>query len=284
MDTDNLENQNPEPNAVFREEQKPEPKKDKPVYLQLALPVAIVLAAVLISGTILYTHEQSTPGNNNGTAAIGNKADQIVQAKITSSDHIIGNANAKVTIVEFADFRCPFCERFYSQTKDQIIQSYVNTGKAKFVFKNYAFLGQESVWAAEAAECAGEQNKYWEMFNWLFTNQAPETNLTFYSKVNLIKDAGKVSVDTTQFASCLNTDKTASVVSSDLSAGQSVGVSGTPSFLVFSNKDASFDVSIIKAQELQNVNIINLPNGNSFIIGAQPFSVFQTAIETALKK
>jgi protein-disulfide isomerase len=258
--------------------------KDKPIYLQLALPVAIVFAALMISGTMLYTNGD-WPFYHNQTADIGQKiAPQIIQIKIGDTDHILGDKNAQITIVEFADFRCPFCEKFYTETKDQIIKTYVDTGKARFVFKNFAFLGQQSVWASEAAECANEQGKYWNFFDWLFKNQAAESNLTYYSKENLIKYSGKVGLNTAQFAECLNSDKTAKRVSDDLAFGKAAGITGTPTFLIYTNKDNKFDVTYIQTQEAQNNYNISLPNGNSFIIGAQPFSVFQGAIDKLINK
>lgn len=95
-----------------------------------------------------------------------------------------GNANAPVTIVEFADFQCPFCERFYTQTEKQIIDTYVKTGKAKFIFRNYAFLGPDSTTAAEAAYCANEQGKFWQFHNFMYEHQGQE-NSGWTTKANL---------------------------------------------------------------------------------------------------
>lgn len=97
---------------------------------------------------------------------------------------IMGDQNAQVTIVEFADFQCPFCEKFYSATEPSIIKDYVKTGKAKFAFRNYAFLGPESNTAAEGAYCAQDQGKFWEYHNFLYQHQGQENSGTF-SKVNL---------------------------------------------------------------------------------------------------
>lgn len=218
---------------------------------KLALPLSILVAAILISGTILYTSR--TPSSNN----VGDPtATGPIDIKITSADHILGNPKAKVTIVEFADFRCPFCERFFQQTEKQLIEEYVNTGKARLVFKNYAFLGQQSVWASEAVECAAEQGKFWEYHDWLYNNQASEADLAYYSKANLIKYAGKVSgIDSTQFASCLNSDKSLTRVNADLAQGQAAGVDGTPT-------------TFINGQRL---------------VGAQPYAVFKAVIDAALK-
>ncbi len=219
---------------------------------KLILPGAILVAAVFISGSLLYVnYAKVTTGQIIGGS---NPQNKVVQASADDSP-FLGNKNAKITIIEFADFRCPFCERFFKDSEGQIIANYVNTGKAKFVFKHYAFLGQESVWASEAAECANEQGKFWEYHDWLYNNQAPESNLAYYSKVNLIKYAGKVGLDSNKFSSCLNSDKYSGRVSTDLAKGQAAGVTGTPTVFI---------------------------NGQS-VVGAQPFSAFKSVIDGVLK-
>lgn len=242
---------NPEQNTKTEEISK---AAFKPDYAKFLLPGAILLAALLISGTLIFTRGQSGPG----TAQIGNtprEQGKPVDIKINSDDHVLGNKDAKVTVVEYADFRCPFCERFYTQTEKQLIADYVNAGKVRFIFRNFAFLGQQSTWASEAAECANEQGKYWEYYNWLFGNQAPESNLNYYSKANLTKYAGQVGLDAVQFASCLNSDKYAKRVADDLASGKAVGVTGTPTTFV---------------------------NGQK-IVGAQPYETFKQAIDALLK-
>lgn len=97
---------------------------------------------------------------------------------------VLGKPDAPVTVIEFADFQCPFCERFYKDAEKGIIENYVKSGKVKFVFRNYAFLGPESNIAAEGSYCASEQGKFWEYHNFLFDNQGPESSGTF-SKENL---------------------------------------------------------------------------------------------------
>lgn len=226
-------------------------------YAQFILPGAILLAALIISGTLIFTRSQS---GTKGTAQIGGGVPQEqgkpVDIKITSDDHILGNKDAKITIVEYSDFRCPFCERFYKQTESRLLKEYIDTGKARFVFRHFAFLGPQSTWASEAAECAGEQGKFWEFHNWLYDNQAPESDLNYYSKNNLIKYAGKVGLDTVQFTSCLNSDKYSKRVADDYSSGQAVGVTGTPTTFI---------------------------NGQK-IVGAQPFESFKSVIDGLLKK
>src|SRR3989344_1891073 len=105
---------------------------------KLALPGAILVAAILISGTLVYVNLSKAPGAEKA----GNTPAALAKIKLNDSDHRLGDPKAKVTIVEFADFRCPFCERFFQQAKKQIIRDYVDTGKASYVFKNYAQNGQ----------------------------------------------------------------------------------------------------------------------------------------------
>jgi protein-disulfide isomerase len=166
-----------------------------------------------------------------------------------------GNANATVTLIEYSDFQCPYCKHFHDTILTNIITDYVKTGKVKFSFKNYAFLGDESRWAAQAAECAADQGKFWEMHELLFTHQQGENTGTF-TKENLINLAKEIKVDNSTFATCLNQDKTLDRVQADITEGNQVGVRGTPSFLL---------------------------NGK-LIVGAQPYATFKAAIDAALQQ
>lgn len=180
-----------------------------------------------------------------------------VKKKLTLGHFPIkGNANAKVTIVEFADFRCPFCEKFFTDTEPQIIKDYVDTGKAKFVFRQYAFLGPASVVAANAVECANDQGKFWEMYDYLYKNQPSESDITMYVTDKLSLAAGTLGMNTSQFSSCLDSKKFDKNASADLAEGQAVGVSGTPTFYI---------------------------NGKQ-LVGALPYATIKAAIEEELKK
>jgi protein-disulfide isomerase len=158
-----------------------------------------------------------------------------------------------VTLVEFADFQCPYCERFVTETQPQINAAYINTDKVRFGYWNFAFLGQESFWAAEASECAADQNAFWEYHDKLFASQSGE-NQGAFSKDNLKQFAADLNLDTEVFNQCLDSGKYTSLVQQDTQTAQSLGVSSTPTFLL---------------------------NGQP-IVGAQPFTVFQQGIESAL--
>jgi len=168
---------------------------------------------------------------------------------------ILGNKNAKVTVIEFADFQCPFCERFFKDTKPSIIKDYANSGKIQFAFRHYPFLGQESNFSAEASECANEQGKFWEYHDYLYSHQGTENSGAF-AKDKLIGFATSLGLNTNQFSSCLNSDKYAKQVADDLSAGQKAGISGTPTLVV---------------------------NGQ-LVVGAQPYTAFKTLIDQELSK
>jgi protein-disulfide isomerase len=136
--------------------------------------------------------------------------------------------------------------------KPALLQQYVDTGEAQFVYKHSAFLGPESVWAAQAAECAADQGKFWEYHDLLFQRQKGE-NQGAFSKDNLIGFAQELGLDMTQFEPCLRDDKTLARVQADTEEGQQFGVRGTPTFFI---------------------------NGKP-LVGAQPLEAFQNAIAQA---
>jgi protein-disulfide isomerase len=134
-----------------------------------------------------------------------------------------------------------------------VLQSYIDSGKVSIVYKHSAFLGQESVWAAQAAECAADQGKFWEYHDLLFDKQNGE-NVGTFTKDKLMGYAKDLGLDSTRFDPCLQNDVTLQRVISDTQEGRNVGVTGTPTFFI---------------------------NGKP-LVGAQPADVFQSTINAAL--
>jgi protein-disulfide isomerase len=173
----------------------------------------------------------------------------------------LGEKNAKVTLVEFSDYQCPFCARNFQQTFPQVMAEYVKTGKVKYVFRDFPL---ESIHplafkASEAARCSGEQGKYWEMHDTLFSNQ---TKLT---PPDLEAHAKAVGVDAAKFKQCLDSGKQAAKIRADLADGRQAGVSGTPGFFVGLTQSSGPTFKAVK-----------------FISGAQPYANFKDAIEAVL--
>jgi protein-disulfide isomerase len=166
-----------------------------------------------------------------------------------------GDKNAPVTIVEFSDFQCGYCWQFYRLVEPELFKQYIATGQVTFVFKHLPALGQESIWAAEAAECAADQGKFWEYHDALFDHLTGEKDDTF-SKDNLLKYARQLELDIDWFEPCLTNDQTLDRVQIDQYESEQAGVLGTPTFFI---------------------------NGQP-LVGAQPLEVFQATIESKLKR
>ena len=171
----------------------------------------------------------------NGSATAGPST--TVPPGITQSGHTRGNADAPVTIDEWADFQCPACGLFARQTEPQILTQYVATGKVRIVFHNFAFLGQESSWAAEAANCAGEQGKFFEFHDKLYASQAGE-NQGAFSKDKLKKMGTDMGLGSA-FTSCVDSGKYTQAVRDEKAAGDALGVDATPTLFVGGKKYAS---------------------------------------------
>lgn len=168
----------------------------------------------------------------------------------------MGDPNAPVKIIEYSDFQCPYCAQFVSKTEQQIIDAYVATGKVYFEYHSFGeFIGSESGRAAEAAYCAGDQDKFWEMHDIIFANQNGE-NVGAFTDKRLTAFASKIGLDTAKFSDCFTSGKYAAQVKQDGVDATQAGVKATPSFVV---------------------------NGK-LVEGAQPFSAFQTEVDALLKK
>lgn len=148
-----------------------------------------------------------------------------------SLDKSIGDENAPVVVVEYGDFQCPACQYFFQTSVKQLKGEYVQTGKVRFVFRQFAFLGDESQWAAEASECANEQGSFWDYYDKLYQEQNGE-NVGMFSKDNLKKFAIDLRLDTAGFNQCLDSGRYTEKVQRETAEGQQAGVRGTPSVFV----------------------------------------------------
>lgn len=169
-----------------------------------------------------------------------------------------GNKNAKVKIVVFNDFQCPFCKRFHEETINNLRKDYVETGKIALYFRHYPLpFHHNAVKAAEAAECANEQNKFKDYQDTLFTKQTEWEEKSEDEAFNLfISFAKDLSLNTDKFSTCLSEDKYKTAVEEDIKSAQEYGVSGTPTSFI---------------------------NGSK-VVGAQPYPSFKSIIDQELNK
>ena len=210
------------------------------------LGLIVVLAIVAFKGSFGGNGNQVGVPPTGGAVA---NPTPIDMEGLLDDDAVKGDKDAPVTIVEWSDYECPFCARFYSETEKLIDEQYVKTGKVRFVYRDYPLpFHQNAQKAAEAAECAGDQGKFWEMHNLLF-EQGVAGGVAGFKQF-----AQQLGLDTSKFNTCLDTGATAAEIQKDMNDGSAVGIQGTPGFII---------------------------NGK-LVSGAQPFSVFKQVIDAEL--
>jgi len=199
----------------------------------------------------------------NGIISVA--ADETSESKLniggvdlSQASPMFGSSDADVTIIEFGDYQCPNCKKWFLNTKPDILTNYIDTGKANLYFVDLAFLGDDSLPAAAATYCADEQGLYWEYHSYLYSHQrgidsgwADHSSLKDYAKI--------LGLDEDSFADCMDSGKYNEAVLQNLEIGIKNGIKGTPSFVVVG------------------------PNGQEFISGPQPYPVFQSVIDSVLE-
>lgn len=155
---------------------------------------------------------------------------KVPERTVTAPGRILGNEDAPVRIVEYADFQCPYC-KMAGEKVAKLVDEYVTPGKASFEFRNFAFLGDESVLAAEASLCAEDQGKFWEYHDALFRIQGRE-NSGVYSSAKLVELAQEVGLDVEAFQQCMERETHRQDVVDEREAAKKAGVNSTPTFFV----------------------------------------------------
>jgi protein-disulfide isomerase len=172
---------------------------------------------------------------------------------------VFGNTNAKLVIVEFTDYECPFCSRYVKETYSQIVQEYVDKGILLYTVIDQPLpIHPKAEKAAQAAHCAFDQGKYWEIHKMMMTQQDSLGDLSFYAK--------SLDMNIAEFEDCLKTDKYKETVNKNMALARKLGINGVPGFVI----------GVVDAQTPGSVK------GISSVLGAQPFSSFQKEVETAI--
>lgn len=195
------------------------PAPRRPRYGPGVIIAVTAVAVIVVAGLIMLS--QSGPGRRTTTVA--------------SSGKIKGDPNAPVTIEEWGDFQCPACAAYALGVGRQLEESVVASGQAKTVWRHMVILGPESQRAAEAAECAAEQDRFWDYHDRLFRSQAGE-NRGAFNDANLKRFAADLSLDTAAFNACLDSGQTRAKVEADTAAGRQKGVGSTPTIFVNDQK------------------------------------------------
>ena len=240
--------------------------------------LAIALALVLIVGAVVFF-------SKNDSTELPQTPERIILS--IDNDAILGEENATIILIEFSDYQCPFCQIFWAQTLPGIKSEYVETGKLKFIYRDFPITQSHPLAhaSAQAAECVREQGgdeAYYSMHDKLFGNQH------LISKQNILLWAKELGYD---INSCLESNQFSLEVRSDLQDGATAGVTGTPtSFILMSREIADIETLISMQVENQRrpgtytVRYVETTEGlvGLRIVGAYPFSTFQNAIETGL--
>ena len=233
-----------------------------------AIAIVSVLSAVVVFGTDFIDFKQSARTKDLSVmspkipdAQEKSQSDTYVMSLFTdNASPVLGSDSAPITLVEFGDYQCFYCNRFFHTTEPDIEKNYVDTGKVKMIFKDFTIIGQDSINAAHAAHCAQEEGKFWEFHDILYNNWTGENN-GWASPSNIAGFAKQLELDEENFSSCMSEARYLSVIKTSNSDAKTLGLTGTPGFFVIGP-----DNSITK------------------LSGAQPYEVFEEIFSSKLEK
>jgi protein-disulfide isomerase len=178
---------------------------------------------------------------------------------VSNGSPVLGDSNAPITLVEFGDYQCHYCHVFFDSIEGDIIKNYVETGKVKFIFKDYNIIGEDSVKASQGAHCANDQGLFWEYHDKLYSNWTGENN-GWASGTNLTNFAEEISLDMNKWTECMMQQKHSQIILSSNEDARALELTGTPAFFV-----------------------INSEGKVSKLFGAQPFEVFKKIFDKKLE-
>ena len=223
------------------------------------VPLAIIVAGVLVAGAIMYVGFGGSPAQERNTAAVENVAPSA-ELTISADDHILGNPDAPVILVEFSDLECPFCKTFH-QTMKQVMEEYGGDGKVAWIYRHFPIdsihpKARKEAAAAECAAAVGGAVKFWEYTDKIFEITPSNNGLDL---ALLPKTAVDIGLDQKAFEACLADNTYNDLFEKSIAEGVAAGANGTP-----------FTILITKNGSATPIN------------GAQPFETVKALIDKAL--
>ena len=228
-----------------------------------SITIGAVIASVVIVMIFLGANSLSSDSElviEPSPAIQESEPTQITKATfLENGSPILGDFNAPITLVEFGDYQCHFCNVFFHSTENKILKNYVETGEVRMIFKDYNIIGPDSVNASHGAHCADEQGMFWKYHDILYSNWAGENN-GWASSEHLLEFAQEIGLDVNDWSECMtNTPYSQKILASNNDA-KNLGLTGTPAFFVIDS-----DGKVIQ------------------ITGAQPYEVFEKMFEEKWK-
>jgi protein-disulfide isomerase len=229
---------------------------------------SLAIGAAIASLSIIIVFFALNTINDEPKLAIepAQKSQELISTNIISSTFlengspILGDPNAPVTLIEFGDYQCHFCNVHFHNTEHKLLENFIKTGKVKMIFKDFTIIGPDSVNAAHGTHCANDQGKFWEYHDILYNNWTGENN-GWASSDNLLRFAQEIELDIDQWSDCMIDERYSQIISNSSKDARELGITGTPAFFV-----------------------IGPDNKITRISGAQPYESFEKIFNLELEK
>ena len=229
---------------------------------------SLAIGAAIASLSIIIVFFALNTINDEPKLAIepAQKSQELISTNIISTTFfengspILGDPNAPVTLIEFGDYQCHFCNVHFHNTEHRLLENFIKTGKVKMIFKDFTIIGPDSVNAAHGTHCANDQGKFWEYHDILYNNWTGENN-GWASSDNLLRFAQEIELDIDQWSDCMIDERYSQIISNSSKDARELGITGTPAFFV-----------------------IGPDNKITRISGAQPYESFEKIFNSELEK
>ncbi len=229
---------------------------------------SLAIGAAIASVSIIIVFLGFDTITDEPTLAIepAQKSQKLISTNIISSTFmangspILGDPNAPITLIEFGDYQCHFCNVHFHNTEHSLLENFIDTGKVKMIFKDFTIIGPDSINAAHGTHCANDQGKFWEYHDILYNNWTGENN-GWASSDNLIRFAQEVELNVDQWSDCMINERYSQIISNSNKDARDLGITGTPAFFV-----------------------IGPDNKITRISGAQPYESFEKIFNSELAK
>ena len=256
-----------------------------------------VVILVLIGGIIYFFitggfgKVKDTEGYSKGSSSVVNydltsaaTSLPVLSKNYSSTLPILGNESAPIAIIEFGDYQCPFCGRFYTEAEKHIDSDYIKTGKVRFYYKDFPQSGlhDKAMLSSNFARCANEQNKFWEMHNKLYENMGAWEILQLSTAKQRFREyANELGLDTSKLDICIDSEKYKEDITRDIQDGARIGVIGTPTFLIYIPKSNANIDDVQRAKSAIRGSLVQ--QGDKYIIiieGFRDYYQFKTVFDT----